>query len=146
MLAGILGLVILIIRLFPGTSMARSLHRAFVEWPLEMTHRLERRHLILLAIIVCTGHLALALGSAELVLAYAVDLSIYADAALATYFATAVSRVRTAISAFRVGVVRILHGARRIRPRSRRKATTAVHRSDPANDDDPAWWVARLVA
>ncbi|MFN3388882.1 MAG: hypothetical protein ACK40O_08100 [Allosphingosinicella sp.] len=95
MLAGLLGLALLAMTLFPETPLARTLHLYLVELPLRMAGRVERSHIILLVFLLVAGQGLVLIGSAELALAYAVDLSLYADAVLATTLAAAAARVRT---------------------------------------------------
>ncbi len=137
MLAGLLGLVILFIRLFPETPIGSALHFYCVELPLRMAHQLERRHLILLFILLCSGQMLAMIGSAELALAYAVDLSIYYDAVITASLAAAAAKLRTAWFAFTQTTSRWLAMVSRPRARSQRETASTPSKA-PANDDDPA--------
>ena len=138
MLAGLLGLIILFVRLFPKTPFGTALHFYCVELPLLMAHRLERRHLILLFILLCSGQMLAMMGSAELALAYAADLSIYYDAVITASLAAAAAYVRNAWASFTRITSRWIRMVSRPRSRSRRQVTAARDKA-PANDDDPAW-------
>jgi hypothetical protein len=85
-----------VMHVFPETPLARSLHRWLVEVPLTVTARLKRRHILMIVILLCCGQTLAMIGSADLALAYAIDLSIYADAAIALSLAALVGRVRSA--------------------------------------------------
>lgn len=141
MLAGILGLVILFIKLFPKTPFGRLLHYGFVELPLSLAYRLERKHIILIVVILCAGQSLALLGSAELAMAYAVDMSIYADAVLATTIASAVTRLKGPWWAFKDGLVRLVGGLSRPRLRSRSTKSAILRSNKTSNDNDPdgAW-------
>lgn len=137
MLAGILALVILVVKLFPDTPLARSLHLGFVELPLRLAHRIERKHLILLVILLCSGQMLAVMGSAELALAYAADMSLYYDAMLTSALAAAATMAKSAWSACTVAIGRFVRGVSSARPRSRRKRAEISRCATPANDDDP---------
>ncbi len=143
MLAGFLGLVILTVILFPATPLGRSLHRGFVEWPLELAARMERKHVILLAIILFAGPSMAVLG-ADLALVYAVDLSIYADAVVATTIAASAARMKSLWWRSKDKAARLATFIRKPRQRAARsRARTSRARNSPGNDDDPAAvWVA----
>ena len=134
MLAGLLALVILVTRLFAETPFACVLHRTFVEQPLDIAQRMERRHLILVAILLCSGQSVMLLGP-ELAMTLAVELSLYADAIVAIALATAATRVRAAWTRFKAGTACVFAIARP-RPRARRTRQIASSRSTPANDED----------
>lgn len=137
MLAGFLALVILVIRLFPSTALARSLHLWFVELPLEIARRVERKHLILLVILLCAGQTLALAGGAELAMAYAVDTSLYLDAMLATYAAAAAARLKSAACAFKAAVARVAARVPKSRPRSHKARPAPKRVSEADNDDDP---------
>lgn len=137
MLTGLLALIILFARLFPETPFGRGLHFYFVEMPLRISHRIERRHLILLVILLCSGQMLAMMGSVELAMAYAVDLSIYFDAAITAALTAGAVYLKNARSVLADAMKR-LATISRPRARSRRTRATSV-RPDTANDDDPDW-------
>lgn len=137
MLTGLLALVLVVMRLYPSTPLARSLHRWLVEWPIEVAGRIERRHLILVAIILFCGPSLAALGSAEIAMLYAADLSLYAEAVLMTSLSALGLSLKKGWAAFfhRAGGLR--RGVPRQRSRRVRSPRSGV--SAASNDDDPAW-------
>lgn len=137
MLTGLLALVILVIKLFPDTALARSLHRWLVEWPVEMAGRIERKHIILVVILLCAGQTLAIAGSAELALAYAMDMSLYLDTMLAAFIAAAAARLKAAAAAFRQAVLSVAARIRRPRPRTRRRRPSIPRPRKPSNDDHP---------
>ena len=143
MLAGLLAAAMLVMKLFPETPFARLLHLYLVELPIKLARRIKRTDVILVVIILCAGQTLALAGSFELAMAYAVDLSIYADAVVATYLAALSVRLKNAWWATRSRVTRLLTAVLRPRPRSRRTKRTIARRDDACNDDDhPASWVA----
>ena len=136
MFAGLLALVVLVVRLYPTTPLGRSLHRAFVERPLEIAGRVERKHIILIFVLLCSGQTLALAGSAELALAIALDMSAYVDALIAGYVAVAALRFRSTTTASKNALARI--GRALARPRRRARRTRAVPRNacKAANDDD----------
>lgn len=138
MLAGTLALAIVVVRLFPETPLARALHLYLVELPLEMARRIERKHIILLVIVLCAGQTLALAGSVELGLAYAAEMAAYYDALLAASLAAAAARVRGAWLAARTGLARIALALRKPRARSARTKARPVRAVRPDNDDEPA--------
>lgn len=136
MLACLLAFAMVVMKLYPSTPLARSLHRWLVEWPIETVGRMERRHLILVAILLFCGPSLAAVGAADAVMLYAADLSLYADAVLMTSLSAAGLSLRRGWTAF----VHRAIGSRRgsPRPRSRRVRVPSGRGSTAANDDDPA--------
>ncbi len=139
MIAGLLALILIFAKLFPNTPFGRGLHLYFVELPLKLAHQIERRHLILLVILLCSGQMLALMGSAELALAYAVDMSIYYDAAVATSLAAAATFFRNAWASFTSAVARLVRPLATARSRARKKRPAAAPRKSASNDDDPAW-------
>lgn len=137
MLAGLLALALVVMKLDPTIPFARSLHQWLVEWPLEAAARMERRHLILIGVILFCGPSLAAFGSAEIGMLYAVDLSLYVEAVLVTSLSAAGASVRrawaTVVSS--AGVLR----RGRPRPRSRRARASTGKKNTASNDDGPAW-------
>jgi hypothetical protein len=136
MITGLLALSMLAMKLYPGTPLAQSLHLWLVERPLQWADRIERKHLILVAVILFSGPSLAALGSAEIAMLYAVDLSLYVDAVLVTSLSAFVAAVKSRWSSLvrRVGCT-VRRG--RLGKRSRRLRVRKV--SAPSNDDEPAW-------
>ena len=138
MLTGFLAFAIAVMRLFPETPFARALHHWLVEAPLAFARRIERRHLILLVLLLCMGQTLALLGSAELAMAYAIDLSLYADAVIMTTFAAYTARFKAAWRSVRDASLRLVPrrtGQRRRAPRSK---AAARRTPSPSNDDEPA--------
>ena len=138
MLTALLGAAVLIMKRWPTLPFARLLHRALVEDPLELAERLERKHLVLLGLLLFGGQ-AIALFGPELTLVYAVDVSLYVEAAAATTLAAAASRLRYGWRAFRRAVSICML---RFRPRSRVRRTkkpAELRQNEPSTDDERPW-------
>ncbi|TMJ19361.1 MAG: hypothetical protein E6G92_06125 [Alphaproteobacteria bacterium] len=136
MVSGIVLLVIVVMRLFPAIPLSRALHRALVEAPLERLGAMSRRHLIYAALLagmmIAGAEVILLLGSADMAMLMAWDVSLYVDGLIATWTISALVRGK---SAWNVVAARWLSPLRRAaRPRARRQ------RRDPtrtaANDSD----------
>jgi len=138
MLTGFFAISILIMAFFPKTPLARSLHRWLVEWPLDMAARMQRRHVLLILILLCAGQAIAMIGGTELAIAYAADMSIYADVVLLGYLASATTRLRSGWWIIRSTVTRAVAPLCGRKPRSRRKRCAAPRRESAANDDGPA--------
>ncbi|HEX8193233.1 MAG TPA: hypothetical protein VF552_10060 [Allosphingosinicella sp.] len=138
MLTGFLAFAILVIRLFPETPFARALQLFLVEAPLAFAKRIERQHLILLVLLLCMGQTLALLGSAELALAYAVDMSLYADAVIMTTFAAYAARFKAAWRHVRAATLRLVTRIARPRRRDVRTKAAARRPAPPSNDDEPA--------
>ena len=137
MLAGLLAVTLILMKLYPSTPIARSLHQWLVEWPLEAVARVERRHLILIGVILLCGPSLAALGSAEIGMLYAVDLSLYVEAVLMTSLSVAGVSVKKAWNAFVSSAGAFRPG--RPRPRSRRARGAISKGTAASNDEGPAW-------
>ena len=135
MVAGLLLLVTLTMKLFPRVQVSRMLHHMLVEAPLAAIARMSRRHLIfgvvLLATLFAGAELIVMLGSADVAMVLAWDVSLYVDALLAAWALAAVARGKAAWQALAAIVTRPLRAARRRAPRRRRAATGKA-----ANDSD----------
>lgn len=140
MFAGLLALAMLIMKAFPETPTARALMLYLVELPLRMAGQIERKHIILLAIILFAGQSLALIGSAELALAYAVDLSIYYDAVIATSLAAASARLKSAWLFVKTRFIRLTGPLTRAR-RPRRPKTGDSRRRAANDDEDPRWLV-----
>jgi hypothetical protein len=141
MITGLLALSLLVMKLYPETPFAQLLHLWLVERPLKAAARLERKHLILVAIILFSGPSLAAFGSAEIAMLYAVDLSLYVDAVVVTSLSAFAASLKSGWGAFIRGAGRTL----RFRPGKRSRRVRAAHKANTAsNDDEPAW--ARVAA
>jgi len=144
MFAGLLLLVIATMKLFPAIPVSRLLHRTLVELPLHKLATLSRTHLIfgvvLLGMVFASAELIMLLGSADVVMVIAWDVSLYADALIAAWTLAAVTRTKAAWHALAGFILRPFRAARRRAPRARRSGTGKA-----ANDadGDGAWaWAA----
>jgi hypothetical protein len=146
MLSGLLGLTILVMTLFPETALGQSLHRYLVEIPLQIADRIERKHVLLVLIMLCSFQTFAMLPTAELAMAYAVDLSLYADAVVATSLAAFSGRLKGALAALKNYAGSSLSTILRISPRARRSRRKGLALKKPSNDDDPAWCTAAQAA
>lgn len=146
MLTGLFAMSILIMTLFPATPLARSLHRWLVEWPLDMASRMERRHVLVILILLFAGQSLALIGGTELAIAYAVDMSVYADALLLSYLAGAAVRLRNGWWVARPALGRLASAIARPRARARRTKPAARRPDAASNDDDPAWILPAMRA
>ena len=145
MLAGLLALAIAVIRLFPETPLGCSLHHTLVELPIRLAHRIESKDIILVVIILCTGQTLALAGSIDLAMAYAVNMSIYADAALAASLAAVAARLKTAWQAIGAKLGRLATFISRPSPRARRTKAKVVRPDGSSNDNDLPWASARAA-
>jgi hypothetical protein len=140
MLTGLLLTLTLVMRLFPETALARSLHRRLIEWPLTRLAALDRRHVILVflvaGVVLFASDLVFMLGSSDLAVALAWDVSIYADALLAACALAAVARGK---AAWRALLIRAVSRPRRPRVRSRRPVRAQRPTSNDSDEEGPAW-------
>jgi hypothetical protein len=134
--------LMLIMRIWPETPLARTLHFHLVERPTAWVARTERSHLVysaaILALLMTSGQVVALFGSAELALAFAWDLSLYLDAVLASYVAVAVTRLRAARTwiSSRITLLSRRSTVARVRDRSPRSKVRAQSRRAPANDEN----------
>jgi hypothetical protein len=107
---------------------------------------MNRRHaifvLILVGLLFFASDLLVMLGSADLVLGLAWDVSIYVDTLLAASALAAIARGRVA---WRTLLVHALRRPRRPRPRSRRPVRSR-RPAQNANDEDGSAWSFGLAA
>jgi hypothetical protein len=140
MIASLLLLTTAFILLFPETPAARLLHRYLAEKPADLLARIERKHVIFaivgVFVLLSAGEMLAILGSDVAVL-IAWDMSLYLDAAIAVWTASALTRIR---SAWSVVCSRVRSIAFRAKSRAvlGRQAKTRRNpgSSPPANDDD----------
>ena len=132
MFAGFVLLVIAMMKLFPELPTSRTLHRALVEAPLDRLAKMGRRHLIYAAVLVgmmfAGAEMVMLLGSADLMMLMAWDVSLYVDALIATWTLSAVMRGKAAWRTLAAPFFRPLRRA----PRSRRR----IVRKPAANDSE----------
>jgi hypothetical protein len=147
MLTGILGLVLVVMKLWPRAPIGLWLHRLLVELPLELADHVDRRDMILLGLILFGGQVVALLGP-DLALVYAMDLSFYAEAVVATTMTAAAARLRytwRGLTVLKRVAARAL-SAGRPRGRTRRTKAPPAHQSSPCNDDDRAGaWLMRAA-
>jgi hypothetical protein len=127
MAAGIALMVVLFMRLAPGSAAAQALHRWLVERPLELCARAKRRHLILAAILLVAGQSLVLAGSADLALLYAIDLSLYFDVVLTAWTLHAAGGLRAASTACKAVLSR---------PNRRGARARRVRRVRPTSNDN----------
>lgn len=147
MFAGMLFGLILVMKLFPETPAARAMHRGFVEAPLRKLAAMTRRHVIYAVVaagmLVSGMELIMILGSSDLLLLMAWDMSLYVDAVIATWTVAAVTRIKGfwhALKARMGGVFR-----RASRPRARRSSAGARPAANDSDDEGPGWYYARAA-
>jgi hypothetical protein len=136
MLAGLLALALVVMKSFPSTPLARSLHLWLVEAPIEAAGLVERKHLILLGVLLFCGPSLAAFGSAEVAMIYAVDLSLYVEAVLVTSVSAAGLSLKTGWATATRNAALALR-RRRPRQRSRRVRSGKSRTSAASNDDEP---------
>jgi hypothetical protein len=140
MLTGLLIVVTLIMKLFPETPLARSLHRRLVEWPLARLAAMNRRHaifaVILVGLVFFASDLLVMLGPADAALGLAWDLSLYVDTLLAAAALAAVARGKIV---WRASLVHALRRPRRPRARSRRPLRSRPPVRGANGEEGPAW-------
>lgn len=137
MFVGMLLGVVLTMRLFPKLPISRAMHRAFVADPLALAARMTRTHLIFAALALmmtfAMAELIMILGSSDIVMLMAWDISLYVDAVIATWTVAAAARVK---GFWRIVRAMLAAPFRRLpRPRARRRPAAA---RKAANDSDSA--------
>jgi len=148
MFAGMLLGIILAMKLCPDIPIARAMHRAFVEVPFDRLATMDRRHIIFgvvaLGMLFSCAELIMLLGSSDLVMLMAWDLSLYVDAVIATWTVAAVTRVRRFWHHVKARIAALVRLP--ARPRTSRRRITSAR--PPANDADDggAGWSYALAA
>ena len=138
MLAGMMGLCMLVMRLFPDSPTARHLHHHLAERPVAWFSRLDRRHLLLALItigaLLLAGEMIGMLGSADLMLAWTWDLTVYCDALAMTVVLGGAARVQPLLALARSKVI----AWRATGTRARRSLTARAKslRSDNVDSDE----------
>lgn len=135
MATGFILLIIAMMKLFPTLPVSRLLHRTIVELPLLKLATMDRRHVIfgvaLLVMLVTASEMIMLLGSADVAILLAWDVSIYLDAVLAIWTLAAVTRSKAAWQSLAGILTRPFRGARRRAPRRRREGgCTAANDSE----------------
>ncbi|MFM6931582.1 MAG: hypothetical protein ACKOUT_04980 [Novosphingobium sp.] len=136
----------LLLRSSPDTDLSRMVRRLIVENPCSWWLTLSRRDaihcMLLIFVLLSAGELMLMLGSVDLVLAYAFDLSFYLDAVMASGMIAAAVKVRSFSGAIR-GMMLRRPTPVRSRARQKRRSVSAVRSVRGANDEDgPVRWAA----
>jgi hypothetical protein len=123
------------------------LHQMLVEAPLLALARMSRRHvifgLILLAMLFAASEFIMLLGTADVAMVLAWDVSIYVDALVAAWAFATVTRSKAAWQALASVLARPLRTARQ-RASRRRRANTEKAAND--SDDDGGAWAYALAA
>ncbi len=148
MLTGLLLGMMLIMRLFPETPLAKTLHCHLVERPVDWVQNRTRHDLLfylaLTFMLLVGDELVVMLGSFELAMMFAWDVSLYVDALIATSALSAAGRWK-GLTAWMRGKIAVARPAYRRRTRRRARRQISVSKSArPANDDDgdPAFVLA----
>lgn len=136
MFAGMLFGIILAMKLAPDIPVSRAMHRAFVEAPVEKLAKMDRRHLIFgviaLGMLFSFAELIMILGSSDLVMLMAWDVSLYVDAVIATWTVAAVTRVKGYWHHVKARIGSVFRRA----PRSRAPRRSRASGQPAANDAD----------
>lgn len=138
MLAAILGFILWLMIVAPNVPIVRALHRHLVVLPLEMSARFDRRHVLFVFAVLAMASMGLEmialLGSADLAVLAAWDMSVAIDVAIAVWTLASVNRVRAGWNAVRS---RVAGGAALMRGRTRNRVRRdpAARRRVAANDD-----------
>ncbi|WP_305096739.1 hypothetical protein [Croceibacterium aestuarii] len=149
---GLLIALMLVMKLAPDSPLGNWLLRHGVERPLERLGSMRRHHLIFavlfLALLAIGGEMIVALGSADLFVLYALDLSLYIDGMLAVMAAASVARSRTGFTLLRAQTSQMAARLRRVfGQRRKRRRIERPRRGEPTNDDEhpattPVWKIA----
>lgn len=148
MVSGLMLLIVATMKLFPELPVTRAMHLAFVEVPLRRLAETSRSHLLYAALLVTMTfggiELLLLLGSTDMLMLFAWDVSLYVDALIASWTLGAAARGRAIWKGLAARCARLWRpGAR---PRSPRRRHGAV--KEAANDGDEdggAWRYARAA-
>jgi hypothetical protein len=147
MFAGLLLLMILTMKLFPEVPASRLMHRALVEVPLRGLAAMSRRHMIygvvLVAMLAAGVEMVVMLGSTDLVMLMAWDVSLYVDAVIAAWTIATVARGKAAWQVL-AGRLAGRRGTPRPRaPRRRREGSKTA--ANDAGEDGGHWSYARAA-
>ncbi|WNO53902.1 hypothetical protein [Stakelama saccharophila] len=125
---------------FPDSVAGQVLHRWTVAAPASLLGGIERRHfifLILLLALSLAGEAVLMMGSADMAVIFAWDISAYIDLIIAGWTVATAIRAKSAIATTGARTRRIV--GRTIRPRAARTRKTVQRttaRRPAANDQD----------
>jgi len=137
MLAGCLLFLIATMLLFPGTAMGRLLHEQLVERPLARLQTVRRHHVLfligLVALSLIAGEMVVIMGSFDLAIVLAWDISIYVDVVIATSTLAVMGRAK---AAWHVLKTKVFRSRGRARNRARRTSRPGRRSHTSANDDD----------
>lgn len=129
----------------PDTDIARWLHRATVQGPLDRLARLERKHILFLIVGLFAIQAYAAVLPAELAIALAWDMTAYVDAMIATWALSTFARFHSMKAWIAARTAALLAPFRRLRMRARRSRPVRPEvRKPAANDDDP--WPVSMAA
>ena len=107
----------------------------FCQWLSGLSRRQFLYAIIVVGMLLIAGELVVMLGSADLLFAYALDLSFYADAAIASAGLTAAARAARVVA--RLGPLKTGAGVRRVtRARRKRSAADRPKPKPSLNDND----------
>jgi hypothetical protein len=123
----------------PDTDIARWLHRATVEEPLDRLARLERKHILFLIVGLFAIQAYAAVLPAELAIALAWDMTAYVDAMIATWALSTFARLNSMKAWAAVRLAALLAPFRRLRTRARRSRPVRPEARKPAANDDDPW-------
>ncbi|QIG81246.1 hypothetical protein [Stakelama tenebrarum] len=139
MSAGLLALLLLTMKLWPDVPVVQVMHRWLIAMPLEKLSQLSRKHLlfaVLIGVMALGGFEVIAvLGSADALALVAWDMSLYLDAVIAMWTASAIGRMRGFVSYMRLRLLAAI-GRRPRTPRTRSHRQTVRAERGAANDDD----------
>lgn len=148
MFSGFALLIILMMKLLPDLPFSRALHRAFVEVPLRRLAEMSRQHLIYAAVLIGLTfggiELLLLLGSTEMLMLFAWDVSLYVDALIATWTLSVVARGKAIWQGLADRCVGLLRPGARPRA-SRRRRGTAQEAANDSDEDREAWAYTRAA-
>jgi hypothetical protein len=138
---------ILVMKLTPRSPFGRWLNLALVERPLARIAAMNRRQvifaLVMVGVLLFAGEAIVALGSFDLLTAFAWDLTAYLDVMAVAYALAGVARARAELKWLALHASRPLR--RGPRPRAPRVRGVRKRQDRASNDDDPAS-VWRLAA
>ena len=144
--AALIACSIALMKFAPDTLLSRQLRETLVERPARNLLSIRRAHviyvLLMAGVLLVFSDMIMLLGSADLILAYAFDLSIYVDALLAVMTLAAAGRASAAATPLRRFVHRQWRAITRRLPRRVRNTRKANRCTGSANDDDHRWGFA----
>lgn len=135
--------LIFTMRFFPETAFGRLLHFHLVEQPLATISKLERHHvlflLIAIAMLFAASEVIAILGSADIALGLAWDVSLYFDAVAVAAAMAAARQIRIAVRLAGASLsMRPVLPLGRLRKRER-KSRAQASTPDCPSDDHPSW-------